>query len=219
MRLPILSPVVVVTVACLLAGCGGSPKAAGDTPIPTPPGDGIASPTATATATTTPSPVTTTSRPEVSSLPSTVESAINAAAQKYLIHVENSQSYFRENPRSWLADVKPLMTTAGYREVSRRPNLTDPGWPIAHSRGWQVQLTAACRRNHPDGETNELDQISAKTTRVLTLCRFTDLTWDRRGDPVPTNDLTAAWAFHGSKSALLDLRKVKGKWLVQSDLR
>ncbi len=58
----------------------------------------------------------------------------------------------------------------------------------------------------------------ATPTRVPLVCEVTDRTTNGGGVPIPVKELPAGWPYDGPQPpALLDLRKVGGRWLVHAD--
>ncbi len=87
-------------------------------------------------------------------------------------------SYKHPTPRSWLAEVRPLMTRDGWQRLSRAAG-DSGGYPRAtgQARKWEVNVTVACQHNPAAGP--------ATATQVTLVCELTDRTTNGEGVPIP----------------------------------
>ncbi len=125
----------------------------------------------------------------------------------YLAARENAISY----KHRWLAEVRPLMTRDGWQRLSRAAG-DSGGYPraTAQAHRWEVNVSVACQHNPDAGP--------ATATQVTLVCELTDRTTNGGGVPIPITDLPAGWPYDGPQPpALLDLREVGGRWLVDAD--
>ncbi len=205
--LPTLAALTVGICAFMpAAGCGSSSTAA----TPGAPSPGLASSSSSAR----PSPGPAASaRTPLAAVPTgaPVELDVEAVATGYLTARENAISFRHPGARDWLAEVQPVMTPAGWQRLSA--SLGDSGgFPAAtaRQRQWSVRVTVACRYN-PDAGVVTNSQASL-------ICAVTDSTVDTSGMPVVAKDLPGIWPYNGSQlPALLAMRNVDGRWLVDSD--
>ncbi|MGI8682374.1 MAG: hypothetical protein ACR2JO_09685 [Mycobacteriales bacterium] len=143
--------------------------------------------------------------------PAAVDRDLQDVAGRYLAARENAVSYTHPTPRSWLADVRAVMASAGWQRLAASLG-NDGGFPAATARArrWSVRIIAVCRDNPDAGP--------ASSTQAVLTCAVTDRTVDAAGRPVPARDLPGMWPYQGPQSpALLALRRVNGRWLVDAD--
>ena len=144
-------------------------------------------------------------------MPVRAELDVLEVATRYLAARENAISYKHPTPRSWLKEVRPVMTRAGWQRLSDSAG-DSGGYPAATARAnkWSVRVTVACHHNPDAGP--------ATATRATLTCSLTDRTTNGGGIPIPVKDLPAIWPYDGPQPpALLELRRVGGRWLVDAD--
>ncbi len=143
--------------------------------------------------------------------PAAVEPALGAAAVRYLQARENAIAYTHPTPRDWLRQVRPVMTPTGWARLAVA--LGDRGgFPAAQARThhWSVQANVTCR--------TDPDASPATPTVATVVCAVTDRTIDPGGRPVPARNLPGLWPYTGPQQpALLALRRLGGRWLVDDD--
>jgi len=144
-------------------------------------------------------------------LPAAAEPALSETAARYLQARENAIGYTHPDPRAWLADVRPVMTPAGWQRLTA--SLGDSGgFPAATARArrWWVRATVACRYDPDAGP--------AASAQATLACAVADRTVDVGGVPVPAKALPPLWPYTGPQQpALLVLRHLGGRWLVDED--
>ena len=143
--------------------------------------------------------------------PADVDLGIEEVATRYLAARENAISYTHATPRDWLTDVRPVMTPAGWQRLAASVG-DRGGFPAttARTRKWSVRVTVECRHNPDAG-------VAPRGTATLT-CAVTDRTVDAAGVPVPVKNLPGIWPYDGPQPpALLAMRTVDGRWLVDAD--
>jgi len=198
----LLAPAAAVAFT---GGCGGGGTAAAPAPAASTP---VASTTSTSRALPLPPPRTS---PAPAPTAARAESTVEQVATRYLAARENAISYTHPSPRSWLAQVRPVMTAAGWQRLA--DSLGDSGgFPAATARAhkWSVRVAVLCRHNPDAGPASD--------TAVTLTCAVTDRTVDAGGVPVPHKDLPSIWPYEGAQPpALLAMRNVAGRWLVYAD--
>lgn len=132
-------------------------------------------------------------------------------ARRYLASRENAVAYTHVGPRDWLAEVQPLMTPAGWTQLSA--TLTDRGQlasDVAHQRQWSVIAAVSCQLD------DEAGAASPASTTVL--CAVTDQTVNASGTAVAVQDLPDGWPYNGPQTpAVLSMVGAAGQWLVDAD--
>ena len=193
-----------LTAVVLAAGC----SAAGSAPSAAPPG--APSP---ATSSAPPAPVSdvpqVTAEPDPT--PARADLALTEAASRYLAARENAISYKHRTPRSWLSEVRPVMTRAGWQRLADSAG-DSGGYPAATARAnkWSVRVTVACHHNPDAGPPT--------ATRATLTCSLTDRTTNGGGIAIPVKDLPAIWPYDGPQPpALLEMHQTGGRWLVDAD--
>lgn len=200
--IPLIAAAAAVT---LVAGCASANTASapGTPPAPTPAASSVEAPPTL--------PSLGTEETSAEPTPSLADVEIQEAATRYLAAREDAISYTHASPRDWLAQARPVMTNGGWQRLSSSVG-DRGGFPAATARAhtWKVNVTVLCEHNPDAGP--------ATNTAVTLTCTLTDRTTDAAGVPIPTKDLPRIWAYDGPQPpALLALRKVRGRWLVDAD--
>lgn len=205
---------LAATAAALLAGCGGSADDRGPAGSrPAPASSTPSTPAGEREGEALPSPATSTA-PDTEAHAQAASPAaqdVGAVAARYLAARENAISYTHPTPRSWLTEAREVMTPTGWRRLSDSLG-SSGGFPAATARAhkWSVRTDVSCQ-HHPDAGP-------PTATRATLICGVTDTTVDASGNPVPAKALPAVWPYQRPQtSALLLLRQVGGRWLVDAD--
>lgn len=190
---------VVLTAGCSATGSSAAPASPAVPPAPAvssaPPAPATAPPAS----------------PEPDPMPVRAELDVLEVATRYLAARENAISYTHPTPRSWLTEAREVMTPTGWRRLSDSLG-SSGGFPAATARAhkWSVRTDVSCQ-HHPDAGP-------PTATRATLICGVTDTTVDASGNPVPAKALPAVWPYQRPQtSALLLLRQVGGRWLVDAD--
>jgi hypothetical protein len=136
---------------------------------------------------------------------------VATVAKSYIDAKENAESWHRDKPDSWLADVKPLMTDQAHRELSGQ--YKDGGstwvWDASHTSG--LAVNAVVNGCSIPGE-------SKGQAETVVRCDFTDQVVDKSGKPIPLTRVQPVWPYVGPATAVLVMTKSGNKWLVDDDV-
>jgi len=161
-------------------------------------------PTTAATTTTT---MASTSTTNVAGLVNGIPAPLAPAAEGYVTVTQNFDSAYQPQPTSWLAEIKPYVTTDFYASLSKEAgDNTDADWSLMHANGWKVLVTV---------RFSNFTYIG--TSQASVLATPIDTTVTLSGKPVPGGLLPQfAWPYSGPQTGeLLVMQETSGgQWLV-----
>ena len=212
-----MSTLVLLSTAILLSACGSSHhKSAPATTIPPPPGIPVP--------TTTTAPTTTTTLPPPPSAPVVSPDAV-LTITKYVSAREDSIGADQTSPTSWLGQVKPLMTPAGYATAPQYGPLSSGGaYATAHQMNWKISTSVsscvwAIQGNEPTGSSSAATSTTAPITQGQVTCTLDDTVVNSAtGAPIATSTLPYGWAATGAQPpVVVSLIDQGGVWLIDAD--
>lgn len=218
-----LTVMVAVTACSGSTGDSGasatlsSPRTTAQAPVPEP-GGGEVDPTESGAPPAAASSSSTSSAPSSAVTPpsmSKVTGDVTTVARKYVEVRENAQSYYQKTPRSWLSQMKPLVSATLYAKMKRDASGAQNGnlgnvWATAHARKLTVHVVSKCQVNNQGGPNT--------ASRKFLTCTVNDKPADKDGKVLPLTQIPPNWPYAGAQAAAqLDMRKEKGRWVVNAD--
>lgn len=161
---------------------------------------------------TTPHPTVEPTNTEPPSIDGDLSDAVRNAAHSYLVVRGNVVSHYQESPSSWLEEIEPLMTSAGYAALTENIGDGPAGapWNIAHENGIEVEVESDCNIQEQAGEPTD--------SEVFIMCALTYFPTDEDGNRLPTTQIPNGWPYVGvQQPALLQMVRDGDKWLVDAD--
>lgn len=132
--------------------------------------------------------------------------------KKYFQARENSVGANHATPTAWANDVKDIVTSSWYDEISKKVEDADKKeFDIAKSNNLVVNTEIkSCNWNVEAG--------SHTNTEGPVYCQISDTTVDKTtGTIVQFESLPAGWSRHGARSAEVKIVKENNKWVVTKD--
>lgn len=144
--------------------------------------------------------------------PETVPAGPLDVASKYITAQENRDSYYRDNPRSWLDEVRPLMSPEAFSRWDDVRTEGSPGsaWLWAHDQRVKVEVSVKCVTN-PELGPPKPDMMGLR-------CSATDIPVYADGTRVPPSALDFTWVYTGVRPPyILSVVNRDGSWIIGAD--